>query len=139
MSQSILEKAIAEIPISTIKFVEKQGEIASQIATILKSKKSSQRDFAKQIGMKESQLSKILAADANLTLKTITKIEAALEQDIIQIPMFTSQSLYDELIYHDNSDSPLANIPFSKPDKIMPHNTTELSDFPQMKVFKGAA
>lgn len=36
--------------------------------------------------MKESQLSKILAGNANLTLKTITRLEVALHEEIVVIP-----------------------------------------------------
>ena len=38
--------------------------------------------------MKESQLSKILAGNANLTLKTIARIESALSTDIIEVTSF---------------------------------------------------
>jgi len=82
--QSILDNVPKEIK----QFVKKQNEIAYQIYSVLKEEKISQKVFAKKINMKESQLSKILSGDANLTIKTITKIESALDRDIIYIPSF---------------------------------------------------
>ena len=74
--------------------MQKQGEIAVQIGTLLKNKRITQKEFAKKVGMKESQLSKILAGNSNCTLKTITKIEVALNEDIIVIPMFNREITY---------------------------------------------
>ena len=74
--QSILDNVPKEIK----QFVKKQNEIAHQIYSILKDEKISQKEFAKKINMKESQLSKILSGDANLTVKTITRIESTFEE-----------------------------------------------------------
>ena len=84
----MFDEIVEKIPSSTKKFVQKQGEIAVQISKILKDNKITQKEFAKSLNMKESQLSKILAGNANLTLKTITKIEAKLGVDVIQVPLF---------------------------------------------------
>ena len=93
MKKSILQEIIDNTPVATKKYVQKQGEIAAQISTILKDRSIKQKEFAKMLDMKESQLSKILAGNANLTLKTIAKIEAELDADIIQIPLFKSRNV----------------------------------------------
>ena len=95
---TLFQKIISETPKAVKKFVQKQGDMAVQITSILKNKGIKQKEFAKQIGMKEPQLSKILAGNANCTLKTITKIEAALDEDIITVPMFTDKKIEERII-----------------------------------------
>lgn len=75
-----------KIPEDVSQLVEKQMDIAEAIADAIdKSEYKTRKEFAQTIGMKPSMLSRILAGNVNLTLKTITKIEAALETDIISI------------------------------------------------------
>lgn len=75
-----------KIPEDVSRLVEKQMDIAEAIADAIdRSDFKNRKEFAQTIGMKPSMLSRILAGNANLTLKTITKIEAALETDIISI------------------------------------------------------
>jgi len=88
---TLFDQLLSKVPSDIKRFVRKQGEIAVQIGTILKAKGITQKQLAKKIGMKESQLSKILAGNANCTLTTITKIENALNEDIITIPIFREE------------------------------------------------
>ncbi len=75
-----------KIPEDVSRLVEKQMDIAEAIADAIdRNDFKNRKEFAQTIGMKPSMLSRILAGNANLTLKTITKIEAALETDIISI------------------------------------------------------
>ena len=78
-----------------------------QIGAILKAKGITQKQLAKKIGMKESQLSKILAGNANCTLKTITKIEHALDEDIIAVPIFRDD--FDSDVMIDKAATSLMN------------------------------
>lgn len=103
-NNTLFEQLSADIPAEVKKYVQKQGDIAVQIATILKNKGIKQKEFAKQIGMKESQLSKILAGNANCTLKTIVKIEAALGEDIITVPKFAQRYEKTPKIYFTLND-----------------------------------
>ena len=57
-----------------------------------------QKELAEKLGVKESFISRILAGHENLTLKTITKLESALESDIIQVPMFIKTEDLDKSI-----------------------------------------
>ena len=86
--KSLLEEMANETPPAIKRYIRLQGDIAVQLANYLKEKGLSQKAFAKSIKMKESQLSRILSGDANLTLKTITKIEAKLGEDLVQVPIF---------------------------------------------------
>ncbi len=69
--------------------VRKQGDIAARIDEILKRKHLKQGDLARRVNMKKSQVSNILAGNANLTLRTITRLELALGEEIVRIPSST--------------------------------------------------
>lgn len=75
-----------KIPEDVSRLVEKQMDIAEAIAgAIEKSNFKTRGAFAEAIGMKPSMLSRILAGNVNLTLKTITKMETVLNTDIISV------------------------------------------------------
>lgn len=76
------------IPEDVSRLVEKQMDIADAIvAAIEKSHYKTRKEFAAAIGMKPSLLSRILAGNVNLTLKTITKIESALGMEIVSVKL----------------------------------------------------
>ena len=85
MTKSKFGKLLETVSPEIKKLVRKQNEIAEKICLLLKQRNLTQKEFARQLGMKESQLCKILAGNANLTLKTIVKIETALNEDIVVI------------------------------------------------------
>jgi len=130
-NKTLFEQLLSQVPSEIKRFVRKQGEVAVQIAKILKNKGITQKEFAKKLNMKESQLSKILAGNANCTLKTITKIENVLNEDIITIPMFRkefthnvtfeiSYSLFKDSSYNDTEnfiDYPLGTLLTKQYDK----------------------
>lgn len=68
-------------------FVEKSFDIVDQIHLILKEKGITQRELAKSLGKSESEISKWLSGGHNITLRTITKLEAILESEIITTPL----------------------------------------------------
>ncbi|MBU4446056.1 MAG: helix-turn-helix transcriptional regulator [Candidatus Marinimicrobia bacterium] len=81
-----------KIPEDVSRLVEKQMDIADAIADAIENSEfKTRKEFAQAIGMKESMLSRILAGNVNLTLKTIAKIEAALEMDIISVAGFEAE------------------------------------------------
>jgi transcriptional regulator with XRE-family HTH domain len=130
-NKTLFEQLLSQVPSEIKRFVRKQGEVAVQIAKILKNKGITQKEFAKKLNMKESQLSKILAGNANCTLKTIAKIENVLNEDIITIPMFRkefthnvtfeiSYSLFKDSSYNDTEnfiDYPLGTLLTKQYDK----------------------
>lgn len=91
MAKSKFGKLLQDLPPETKKLVSKQNEIADSIYRKLKQRNITQKEFAQKMGMKESQLCKILAGNANLTLKTIVKIETALNEDIVSVLPATSK------------------------------------------------
>lgn len=75
-----------KIPEDVSRLVERQMDIAEAIAVAIeRSVFKTKQEFARAIEMKPSMLSRILAGNVNLTLKTITKIETALDEDIISV------------------------------------------------------
>lgn len=64
---------------------KRQQEIAARIAVILERKNWSQQDLADAVSKGKSYVSAILAGESNLTLKTITLLENALNERIIEI------------------------------------------------------
>ena len=72
-------------PVNRI-FQKKQDAVIAQIRKILAEKELNQRDLAKKAGMKDSVVHRILAGDTNLTLRTIARIEHALQSNLISVP-----------------------------------------------------
>ena len=76
--------------------------IANRIYEILESKGMSQKDLAKRLGKTETEVSRWLSGTHNLTLATICKISAALDETIVSVthsahkyePLLASESLF---------------------------------------------
>lgn len=60
-------------------------DIANRIYDILEAKGMSQKEFAKLIGKTETEVSRWLSGTHNLTMATICKISAALNEEIIRV------------------------------------------------------
>lgn len=67
------------------KMVEKNLAITEKINNLLKERGINQVEFAKMLDKSPSEVSKWLTGLHNLTLKSITKMELALEVDLINI------------------------------------------------------
>lgn len=61
-----------------------QPIIILNVEKILEQKKMLRKELAYKMGTDESSLSRFLNPEANLTLKTIQRLEDALEQNLIQ-------------------------------------------------------
>lgn len=90
------KQIIDETPKDVRIFVDKYEEITMRIYQILKSKEMSQKDLAELLGKRPSEISKWLNDGHNLTLKTISKIEAVLNEDIINVPYMQPFGLLEE-------------------------------------------
>lgn len=66
-------------------WLKKSAQIAIKINQILSSLKMTQRELATKLDVSPQQVSKIVKGKENLTLETITKLEAALGINIISI------------------------------------------------------
>ena len=71
------------------KLVERNLAIAVKVQSILDKKGIKQKEFAEMLGKKPSEVSKWLTGLHNLTLKSITKMEVALGEDLINIEPVT--------------------------------------------------
>ena len=86
-----LEKIRARTPAHVKRYVRQSMDIADQIQAILEEQGKSQKDLAKALGKTESEISKWLSGSHNLTIKSISKIEAALGTDILMTPIRVNQ------------------------------------------------
>jgi transcriptional regulator with XRE-family HTH domain len=83
----VVERLKARILPENRIFVRKNLEISEQVASLLKEKNWSQKDLAIRLGKSESEVSKLLSGLHNLTLTSISKLEAELGSDIIVTPL----------------------------------------------------
>lgn len=91
MKKNLISDAFNNVPTENKQFVSKNLDISQQVFAILEEKGWSQIDLAKRLGKHKSDVSRMLSGLQNLTLKTITKLEAILETDIILTPMKAEQ------------------------------------------------
>lgn len=85
------DKAAAAAPASTKRYVKRSFDIADRIHAILQAQGKSQKDLAQLLGKRESEISKWMTGQHNLTIKTIAAIEAALDENVIEVPSFTTK------------------------------------------------
>jgi transcriptional regulator with XRE-family HTH domain len=83
-TKKLFEQEFEKVPTYVKKFVRKSGKIGAKIKKLIKDSGKTQKQFAEELNIKESQLSNIIAGN-NFTLKTIVKIEDALNKEIIFI------------------------------------------------------
>lgn len=79
------EKSIAQMPLSSKIFVDKSMAIADKIYKRIEELGITQKDLADRLGQTEAQVSRGLAGMQNFTLRSISKIEAALNFEIIRV------------------------------------------------------
>ena len=83
----IFEQAMNDIPRDIQEKVSLNLDIVDQINAILQQKGMTQRDLAKLLGKKESEISKWMRGTHNFTLSTISAIQNALGEKIIDTPL----------------------------------------------------
>ena len=66
--------------------MEMSVAIANRIYEIFEAKGMTQKDLAKRLGKTETEVSRWLSGTHNLTLSTICKISAALEEELVTVP-----------------------------------------------------
>ncbi|PSR11779.1 MAG: hypothetical protein C7N36_14800 [Bacteroidetes bacterium] len=80
------------------RFVDKGLDISQQILAAMKEKGWTQKELAQALGKSDPEVSKWLSGTHNLTLRSITKIEAALDADIIITPL-KAEKAYKRIKY----------------------------------------
>jgi transcriptional regulator with XRE-family HTH domain len=86
MKSKIAERIMATTPEETKRFVRKYGDIVVRVHQILKEKGITQKMLADKMGKTPSEISKWLSGEHNFTLRSITKLETELGEDLIYIP-----------------------------------------------------
>ena len=84
-NNNVYDRIRARAKPETRRYVRMNMAIAMRVADILKNKDWTQKDLAKKMGKAESEVSKWLSGSHNLTLKSIAKMEAVLEADVLNV------------------------------------------------------
>lgn len=81
----IISKSVSK---ETKKYVEKNLDISEEVRLILSKHRSikTQKQLAEALGKKQSEISRWLSGLSNISLESITKMEAVLGEDIIVTP-----------------------------------------------------
>jgi transcriptional regulator with XRE-family HTH domain len=85
MRSTVAQRILKETPEETKIFVRKYAAIIARVHEILQEKGLSQRELAERMGKNPSELSRWLHGEHNLTLRSLAKLEAELEEDIITV------------------------------------------------------
>ncbi len=73
----------ASIPEESKQFIRKNGQLCDRIEELMLEKDISQKELADKIGKSPAEISKWLNGLQNLTLKSIIKLEIALEAEVV--------------------------------------------------------
>lgn len=82
---SIFKSLTRSIPDDIRKEVDLSFAIADRVERLLAEKGMTQKDLAMRLGKKESEISKWLRGTHNFTTRTISKLSAALGEDIVVV------------------------------------------------------
>lgn len=91
------------------RYIDINLDISEQVMEHLEKKGWTQKDFANQLGKSEAEVSKWLSGIHNLTLKSISKMEAVLGEHIIMTPkeaknMFTKDNYIYFTVYGSSNE-----------------------------------
>ena len=85
IQNKLFHDSLAAIPDEQKAEFELSFGIAERMDAILKEKNISQRELARRLGKRESEVSRWLTGRHNFTTSTIAKIETALDSPLVQI------------------------------------------------------
>lgn len=92
--KELVEKFLESTPKDIELYVQHALDFAYQVSSYLKKNNLTQKDLAKLLGKEESEISKWLSGDHNFTLRSIAKIEAALDKQLI----FTREEIIERFL-----------------------------------------
>ncbi|MCB0782398.1 MAG: helix-turn-helix transcriptional regulator [Flavobacteriales bacterium] len=84
--KNVIQRLRARIKPESRRYVQKNMDIAQQVRVYLEAQGLTQKEFAQRLGKQPSEVSRWLSGLHNLTLESITKMEAELNADIIMTP-----------------------------------------------------
>lgn len=93
MANKLYREILDNIPEKNKRFYRISMDIVDQIFDYLRKKNMNQKDLAVKLGKKESEISKWLYGNHNFSIKTIAKIETALGENILLVPLFNKQDM----------------------------------------------
>jgi len=79
----LVDKFLSETPKEFEYFIQHSMDISVKIIELLKKHKLTQREIAAKLGKSESEISKWLSGNHNLTLKSIAKLEAIFDEQFL--------------------------------------------------------
>ncbi len=83
-----ISESLANISKDSNIFIDKAMAISKRIYLYMVAKKWLQKDLAEKMGKTEAEISKLLSGTHNYTLRTLSKIEAVLDVNIITVAPF---------------------------------------------------
>lgn len=92
---ALFQQCLAEIPAAQRAEFELCQNIAERIDDIMHEKHLSQRDLAKLLGKRESEVSRWLTGRHNFTMKTIASISVILGEPVIVVPKYKKELTYN--------------------------------------------
>jgi transcriptional regulator with XRE-family HTH domain len=91
--RDLLNEIEQQTPPESVRFIEKSLAMANYIEILLSDKGLKQKDLADKLGKSEAEISKWLSGTHNFTLRSIAKIEAVLNENIIEFPQRKANTL----------------------------------------------
>lgn len=85
MRSKVAKRMLAKTPKETKIFVAKYADIVVRVNELIREKGYTQKSLAESIGKKPSEISKWLSGEHNFTLRSIAKLEAELDESIINV------------------------------------------------------
>jgi transcriptional regulator with XRE-family HTH domain len=85
LTMSLLQQLLDSITSDVKRFTKLKFDIADAVMMHLENENKTQKDLAQQLGKSESEISKWLSGQHNLTLKSIARMEDALGIEIINV------------------------------------------------------
>jgi transcriptional regulator with XRE-family HTH domain len=86
MRSKIARKILEETSLEQRLFVKKYADIVVRINQLLKAKGWNQQQLSQALDKRPSEISKWVNGDHNFTLRSLSKLEAELGDDIIYVP-----------------------------------------------------
>jgi transcriptional regulator with XRE-family HTH domain len=98
----IFAELLNKTPKETKLFVRISFDIADQILTFLREEGIDQKEFAKRLKKKESEVSRWLSGTHNFTVRTLAKIENVLGREVVLVPKFANKILIQQIVFYSS-------------------------------------
>ncbi len=125
----LFDKALRAVDKDVKRFVDNSMDIIDQIHHILAEKNLSQKDLAGLLNKKESEISKWMSGTHNFTSRSISKMEAVLEENILITPL-RAREKYAQVKFVPVSTYAKLNKPYCASKSDFKHYDLNLSNTP---------